>query len=192
MVNIVLYGPPGSGKGTQSRRLQEKYGFVHLSTGDLCRQEIEKQTPEGLLAKKLIDGGNFFPHELAYRMVEKFLDVNIDARGIVYDGFPRDVLQVDVFREMLEKRGACVDLVVELVVEKEELIDRLLKRGESSGRADDSGRDVIEKRLEIYNRVTAPIADPYKSEGVYRPIDGMGSEQQILDRICQQVDEVIK
>jgi adenylate kinase len=183
MLNIILFGPPGSGKGTQSSLLQEKYGLIHLSTGDVCREEIKRATPEGLEAKRLIDGGNFFPDKLAYRIVEKFLDANEGAKGFVFDGMPRHVGQIDVFDTMLAKRNSVVDVVVELKVEEEELIQRLLKRGESSGRPDDSGREVIEKRLRIYDEVTAPIAKRYKEKGVYYSLDAMGSLDDVLERI---------
>ncbi len=183
MLNIILFGPPGSGKGTQSKMLQEKYGLIHLSTGDVCREEIKLATPEGLEAKRLIDGGNFFPDKLAYRIVEKFLDSNNTAKGFVYDGMPRHEGQIEVFDEMLSKRNGVIDIVIELKVEEEELIQRLLKRGESSGRLDDSGREVIEKRLRIYDDVTAPIAKRYKERGVYHSIDALGSLNNVLDRI---------
>jgi len=191
MHNIVIFGPPGSGKGTQSGKVQDKYGIIHLSTGDICRQEIQKETPEGLLAKKLIDGGNFFPDDLAYKMVEKFLTTNADSKGFVYDGMPRHVGQVEAFDQMLDKRESQVDLVLELKVEEEELIQRLLKRGESSGRPDDSGREVIVKRLRIYDDVTAPLADVYKSKGLYQAIDGMGTEEEIFSRICNAIENVM-
>ena len=187
MLNIVLFGPPGSGKGTQSKLLQQKFDLIHLSTGDVCREEIKKATPEGLEAKRLIDGGNFFPDKLAYRIVEKFLDYNNGAKGFVYDGMPRHVGQIEVFAEMLAKRNSGVDLVVELQVEKEELIQRLLKRGESSGRPDDSGREVIEKRLRIYEDVTAPIANQYREQGVYHSVNAMGTVEEVLDRISQLI-----
>jgi len=188
MLNIVLFGPPGSGKGTQSKLLQEKYQLIHLSTGDVCREEIKRATPEGLEAKRLIDGGNFFPDELAYRIVEKFLDHHKGVKGFVYDGIPRHVGQISVFADVLDKRNSVVDLVVEIKVEKEELIQRLLRRGESSGRPDDSCREVIEKRLRIYDEVTAPIADSYRKQGIYQSLDGMGSMKEILERISQLIE----
>lgn len=191
MLNIILFGPPGSGKGTQSKLLQERFGLVHLSTGDVCREEIKKATPEGLEAKRLIDGGNFFPDRLAYRIVEKFLDENASAKGFIYDGMPRHVGQVPVFGEMLQKRNAKVDLVIEMKVDEEELIQRLLKRGESSGRPDDSGREVIEKRLRIYDDVTAPIAEEYKSQGVYHEFDAMGSMEDVLLRLANLVESCL-
>lgn len=191
MLNIILFGPPGSGKGTQSKLLQERFGLVHLSTGDVCREEIKKATPEGLEAKRLIDGGNFFPDRLAYRIVEKFLDENANAKGFIYDGMPRHVGQVPVFGEMLQKRNAKVDLVIEMKVDEEELIQRLLKRGESSGRPDDSGREVIEKRLRIYDDVTAPIAEEYKSQGVYHEFDAMGSMEDVLLRLANLVESCL-
>jgi len=191
MLNIVLFGSPGSGKGTQSLLLQENYGLIHLSTGDICREEIERKTDDGLLAKKLIDGGNFFPDDLAYRMVESFLDKNTDAKGFIYDGIPRHIGQIPVFANMLAKRGGKVDLVVELGVEDQELIERLLERGKDSGRPDDSGKEVIEKRLGIYKEVTAPIANEYKKQGVYKYIDGTGSLNQVQLRIQSAVNSVL-
>lgn len=188
MLNIILFGPPGSGKGTQSKLLQEKFNFIHLSTGDVCREEIKKATPEGLEAKRLIDGGNFFPDKLAYRIVEKFIDFHSQAIGFVYDGMPRHEGQIPVFSDMLAKRNSIVDIVVELKVEEEELIQRLLKRGETSGRPDDSGREVIEKRLRIYDNVTAPIADQYQKEGVYHSVDAMGTTEEVLERISLLIE----
>lgn len=189
MVNIIMFGPPGSGKGTQSKLLQEKFNLIHLSTGDVCREEIKLATPEGLEAKRLIDGGNFFPDKLAYRIVEKFLDQNSKARGIVYDGIPRHVGQTEHFDEMLANRQGVVDLVIELIVDEEILIQRLLKRGESSGRPDDSGREVIVKRLRIYDDVTAPIADYYKKQDLYYTVDGMGSLSEVSERIAILVEK---
>ncbi|MGQ1908742.1 adenylate kinase [Marinifilum sp. RC60d5] len=188
MLNIILFGPPGSGKGTQSKLLQKKFDFIHLSTGDVCREEIKKATPEGLEAKRLIDGGNFFPDKLAYRIVEKFLDFHNQAKGFVYDGMPRHEGQIPVFADMLAKRNSSVDIVVELKVEEEELIQRLLKRGETSGRPDDSGREVIEKRLRIYDNVTAPIAVQYQKEGVYHSVDAMGTTEEVLERISLLIE----
>lgn len=184
-----MFGPPGSGKGTQSKLLQEKFNLIHLSTGDVCREEIKFATPEGLEAKRLIDGGNFFPDKLAYRIVEKFLDQHADSRGIVYDGIPRHIGQTDRFAEMLAERKGNVDLVIELKVEEETLIQRLLLRGESSGRPDDSGRDVILKRLRIYDDVTAPLADFYKKQDLYHAVDGTGSLSEVFERIAVLVEK---
>jgi adenylate kinase len=191
MLNVVLFGPPGSGKGTQSKLLEKKFGLVHLSTGDVCREEIKKASPEGLEAKRLIDGGNFFPDRLAYRIVEKFIENNSNAKGFVYDGIPRHVGQVPVFADMLAKRNACVDIVVELKVDEEELIQRLLKRGETSGRPDDGGREVIEKRLRIYDDVTAPIAEEYKKAGLYFNVNAMGTTNEVLERISLLIEKQI-
>lgn len=189
MVNIIMFGPPGSGKGTQSKLLQERFNLIHLSTGDVCREEIKHATPEGLEAKRLIDGGNFFPDKLAYRIVEKFLDQNSKARGIVYDGIPRHIGQTEHFAEMLGGRQGKVDLVIELKVDEEILIQRLLKRGESSGRPDDNGREVIVKRLRIYDDVTAAIADYYKKQDIYFIVDGIGSFSEVSERIAVLVEK---
>jgi len=190
MLNIIMFGPPGSGKGTQSKLLQEKFNLIHLSTGDVCRDEMSHATPEGLEAKRLIDGGNFFPDKLAYRIVEKFLDQHSEEGGVVYDGIPRHLGQVETFAEMLAKRNGRVDLVVELKVEEENLIQRLLERGKSSGRPDDSGRDVILKRLRIYDEVTSPIADYYKKQNLYHAVDGMGTLSEVFERIAVLVKKV--
>ena len=185
-----MFGPPGSGKGTQSKLLEERFNLIHLSTGDVCREEIKLATPEGLEAKRLIDGGNFFPDKLAYRIVEKFLNQNSKARGIVYDGIPRHIGQTEHFAEMLDKRQGYVDFVIELKVDEEVLVQRLLKRGKSSGRLDDSGRDVIVKRLRIYDNLTAPIAEYYKTLNLYFTVDGMGTLSEVSERIASLVEKV--
>ncbi len=190
MYNIILFGPPGSGKGTQSKLLAEKFGFIHLSTGDVCREEIKQGTPEGLEAKRLIDGGNFFPDALAYKIVQKFLDKHSRAEGIIYDGMPRNINQIPVFADMLAKQQGKVDLAVELAAGKEEVIQRLLKRGETSGRPDDSERSIIEKRLRIYEEVTAPIAEYYKNLGVFHQIDASGTPAQVLERLAALIKKI--
>lgn len=184
MINIILFGPPGSGKGTQSKFLEEKFSLVHLSTGDICRNEIDNKTPEGVEAKRLIDGGNFFPDELAYKMLEKFLDKNNDSLGFIYDGIPRHVGQVPVFADILKNRKAKVDYVIELNLDDDKLIERLLLRGKSSGRKDDGSREIIQKRLNIYKDVTKPIACMYADQGIYHEINGEGSMQEVFSRIC--------
>ncbi len=187
MHNIILFGSPGAGKGTQSALLEKTFGYIHLSTGDVCREEIKQGTPEGLEAKRLIDGGNFFPDELAYKIVQKFLDKHSNAKGIIFDGIPRNTNQISVFADMLAKQQGKVDLAIELVADQEELIKRLLKRGETSGRADDSERSIIEKRLKIYQEVTAPIAQYYKQQGVFHQIDATGTPAEVLDRLASLI-----
>ncbi len=190
MYNIVLFGSPGAGKGTQSKLLVEKFDYIHLSTGDVCREEIKQGTPEGLEAKRLIDEGNFFPDELAYKIVQKFLDKNSGAKGIIFDGIPRNTEQIPVFVDMLAKQQGKVDLAIELVADKEEVIQRLLKRGETSGRLDDRERSIIEKRLKIYEEVTAPISVYYKSQGVLHQVDAMGTPAQVLERLAALIKEL--
>ncbi len=188
MRNIVLFGAPGSGKGTQAKLLQKRFGFIHLSTGDVCRAEIKKESPEGLHAKKLIDAGFFFPDQLAYQIVKKFIDANKTAQGFIYDGIPRHIGQVPEFENILNERNAKVDLAIELKADENELVKRLLTRGETSGRPDDFEQEIIEKRLQIYHETTAPIAKAYQKAGIYFSINGMGSVNKIFLDIVSLID----
>jgi adenylate kinase len=188
MLNIVLFGPPGAGKGTQAAKLLEKYQLVHLSTGDILRSELAAKTTLGLEAKKYMDKGELVPDSVVIGMIESKIDSNTDAKGFIFDGFPRTTAQAKALDEMLEKKNIAITMMLALEVEKEELIKRLLLRGKDSGRADDQDRSVIENRIRVYNSETAPVQDFYESQGKYKGIHGMGTIDDIFDRLCDVID----
>ncbi len=188
MLNIVLFGPPGAGKGTQAAKLLEKYQLVHLSTGDILRSELASQTTLGLKAKKFMEKGELVPDSVVIGMIESKIDSTLSARGFIFDGFPRTTAQAQALDEMLEKKSTPITMMLALEVEKEELIKRLLLRGKNSGRADDRDRSVIKNRIKVYNNETAPVQGFYESQGKYKGIQGMGSINDIFVRLCEAVD----
>lgn len=189
MLNIVLFGPPGAGKGTQSQYIIEKYNLIHLATGDMLRAEISEKTQMGLEAKKFIDKGQLVPDETVIGMIAHKLEKHSNASGFVFDGFPRTTVQAAKLDEMLQKHGAPISLMISLEVGKDELIARLLNRGKISGRTDDQSKSTIRRRLEVYNTETLPVMDYYKKQGKYREIYGMGTIEEIFQRICKVIDE---
>ena len=188
MLNLVLFGPPGAGKGTQSQKLIEKYHLVHLSTGDILRNEITNGTQLGLEAKKLMDQGILVPDEVVIGMISNKLDANKDAKGFIFDGFPRTVAQAEALDALLDSKNTTISGMVALEVNDQELEARLLNRGKESGRADDANPEIIRKRIEEYNFKTAPVANYYKSQGKYVSINGIGSIDEIFDGICEVTD----
>lgn len=192
MLNIVLFGPPGSGKGTQSTTLIEKYNLVHLSTGDILRGEIAAQTPLGLEAKKKMDKGELVPNEVVIGMIGNKLSANPKANGFIFDGFPRTTAQAEALDKLLTEKGTSITVMLALEVEKDELVKRLLNRGKDSGRADDQDINVIENRIAVYNKETAVVADYYKKQGKFTPIHGMGAVSEIFDRLCAAIDKAKK
>ncbi|NJK98502.1 MAG: adenylate kinase [Bacteroidetes bacterium] len=190
MLNIVLFGPPGSGKGTQSTTLIEKYKLVHLSTGDILRGEIAGQTPLGLEAKKKMDKGELVPDEVVIGMIGNKLAANPSANGFIFDGFPRTTAQAEALDNLLKGKGTAITLMLALDVEKDELVKRLLNRGKDSGRADDQNIDVIENRIAVYNKETAVVADYYKKQDKFHLIPGMGDVSEIFSRLCAAIDKV--
>jgi adenylate kinase len=190
MLNVVIFGPPGSGKGTQSERIIEKYGLTHISTGDILRKEINDGTELGKLAKSLIDKGQLIPNETIIEILEKKLDNLHNTRGVIYDGFPRTVEQAVALKKMLNSKGQDVNIMLNLEVDRDELIDRLLKRGQISGRSDDN-LETIEKRIKVYEDQTAPVIDFYKNEKTYHPIKGTGEIDAIFGRITEAIDGVV-
>jgi adenylate kinase len=188
MLNIVLFGPPGAGKGTQSQKLIEKYQLVHLSTGDILRSEIQRGTELGLKAKGLIDAGILVPDEVVIGMIDSKLSQNKEARGFIFDGFPRTVPQAIALDELLKKRDLAISGMIALSVDSEELTKRLLKRGEDSGRADDQNEGLIRTRINEYQTKTAPVADYYSKQNKYREVYGIGEIDEIFNKICSIID----
>ena len=189
MLNIVIFGAPGSGKGTQSERIVEKYGINHISTGDVLRAEIKNGTELGKTAKGYIDQGQLIPDELMIDILASVFDSFKDSKGVIFDGFPRTIAQAEALKKMLAERGQDVSVMVDLDVPKEELMVRLIKRGKDSGRADDN-EETIKKRLHVYHSQTAPLIDWYKNEKKYQHINGLGTMEGIFAEICEAVDKL--
>ncbi|MBC7759964.1 MAG: adenylate kinase [Phormidesmis sp. FL-bin-119] len=189
MLNLVLFGPPGAGKGTQSERLIQKYNLVHLSTGDILRGEITQGTELGLEAKKLMDQGILVPDEVVIGMISNKLDLNKDADGFIFDGFPRTVAQAEALDNLLKSKSSHISGMVALVVDNAELEKRLLNRGKNSGRPDDANPEVIRKRIFEYNSKTAPVANYYKDQKKFTSINGIGTVDEIFTTICNVVDD---
>ena len=188
MLNIVLFGGPGSGKGTQSARLIDKYGLYHISTGEVLRDHISRGTELGKLADALISKGNLIPDDLMIRILDHELDLHAkDANGVIFDGFPRTIPQAEALEELLAKRGAKVDAVIGLEVPEEELITRLINRGRESGRADDN-EEVIKKRLDVYHRQTEPLKAHYLQKDQYIPVQGVGVVDEIFANITRDLE----
>lgn len=191
MFNLVLFGPPGSGKGTQSDRLVEKYGLIHLSTGNLLREEISNKTPLGKEAKKFIDHGQLVPDEVVIAMVSSFFDKHKDATGFLFDGFPRTVAQAQALDKLLTLKKTDIAVVLALDVTEAELINRLLNRGKTSGRSDDNDENVIKKRFAVYTNETSPVADYYKKSRKFKSIHGEGSVDEINAALRQAIDKAM-
>ena len=189
MLNIVIFGAPGSGKGTQSERIVEKYGINYISTGDVLRAEIKNGTELGKTAKGYIDQGQLIPDELMIDILASVFDSFKDSKGVIFDGFPRTIAQAEALKKMLAERGQDVSVMVDLDVPEEELMVRLIKRGKDSGRADDN-EETIKKRLHVYHSQTAPLIDWYKNEKKYQHINGLGTMEGIFAEICEAVDKL--
>ena len=189
MLNIVIFGAPGSGKGTQSERIVEKYGINHISTGDVLRAEIKNGTELGKTAKGYIDQGQLIPDELMIDILASVFDSFKDSKGVIFDGFPRTIAQAEALKKMLAERGQDVSVMLDLEVPEEELMVRLIKRGKDSGRADDN-EETIKKRLHVYHSQTAPLIDWYKNEKKYQHINGLGTMEGIFAEICEAIDKL--
>ena len=189
MLNIVIFGAPGSGKGTQSERIVEKNGINHISTGDVLRAEIKNGTELGKTAKGYIDQGQLIPDELMIDILASVFDSFKDSKGVIFDGFPRTIAQAEALKKMLAERGQDVSVMVDLEVPEDELMVRLIKRGKDSGRADDN-EETIKKRLHVYHSQTAPLIDWYKNEKKYQHINGLGTMEGIFAEICEAIDKL--
>ena len=188
MKNIVIFGAPGSGKGTQSEKMIQKYGFGHISTGDVLRDQIKRGTELGKTAKSYIDNGQLIPDDLMVSILADVYDgFGKDYKGVIFDGFPRTIPQAEALKEMLAKRGHKVAAMIELDVPEDELMKRLILRGQQSGRSDDN-EETIKKRLTVYHNQTAPLIEWYEKEGIHHHINGLGELDRIFADICAVID----
>lgn len=190
MINLILFGPPGSGKGTQAAKLVEKYGLVHISTGDLFRYEIGNDTPLGLEAKSYMEKGELVPDSVTIGMLKNKVEKHPEAKGFIFDGFPRTIPQCEALDSFLTERNETVSALIALDVDDEEIVQRLLLRGKTSGRKDDANEEVIRNRIEVYKKETSPVFDYYAQSGKSMKIQGIGSIEDIFGRLCAAIDEL--
>ncbi len=190
MLNLVLFGPPGAGKGTQAEYLIESFNLTHLSTGDLLRSELAAGTSLGKEAKRYMDKGELVPDEVVIGMIKGKLESMQDSNGFIFDGFPRTVEQAKALDDLLNANGTPISAMLSLEVEKQELINRLLSRGKDSGRADDQDESIIENRINVYNQKTSPLIEYYKKQGKHYGINGMGSIDEIAGRLRETVEKL--
>ena len=191
MLNLVLFGPPGAGKGTQATRLVEKYHLVHLSTGDIFRSNIKEGTDLGLLAKSYIDKGALVPDEVTIGMLEAEVNSNSNAKGFIFDGFPRTSAQAEALDAFLSSKDTEVSSMLALEVDENELITRLLERGKSSGRADDQDAGIIKNRIQVYENETAVLKTYYANQNKFFGIEGLGSIESITLGLCKAIDTLV-
>lgn len=188
MLNLILFGPPGAGKGTQSEKIIAKYNLIHLSTGDLLRSEIQAGTELGLKAKTLMDQGILVPDEVVIGMIDNKLKEHRSAAGFIFDGFPRTVKQAEALDNLLASYNEGISVMVALSVDDDELLARLLNRGKTSGRPDDQNEELIAKRIQEYNSKTKPVADYYQEQGKFVAINGIGEIDYIFDEISNAIE----
>lgn len=189
MLNLVLFGPPGAGKGTQSEFLIQKYNLVHLSTGNLLRAEIAHGTDLGLRAKSLMDAGILVPDEVVIGMIGNKLKENPEAAGFIFDGFPRTVAQAEALDNLMAENGTAITCMVALEVDNDELTRRLLDRGKTSGRPDDQDEALIRRRVQEYNEKTRPVADYYAAQGKFSAVNGIGAIDDISQHLCTEIEK---
>ncbi len=190
MFNIVIFGAPGSGKGTQSDLIIKKYDLIHLSTGDLLRKEKSKNTELGKQISLLIDNGNLVPDDMIQQMVKQFVLDNKTAEGFIFDGFPRTTSQAEWLDSMLSELNEEVSLMLALEVEEEELKKRIMLRGKQSGRADDANEEIVANRIKVYKERTKPVMNYYKQQDKFYGVKGMGSIEEIFDNVCSTLNKL--
>lgn len=191
MLNIVLFGPPGAGKGTQSEKLIAKYNLTHLSTGDLFRKNISEGTELGKKAQSYMDAGNLVPDEVVIGMVEDKVRNTTDSNGFIFDGFPRTVAQAEALDKIMEANGSPITLMLSLNVDENELLSRLLNRGKDSGRPDDQDPEKIKNRFAVYHKETAPVAGYYENQGKLNTIHGIGGIEAIFNKLAETIDTFV-
>lgn len=190
MINIILFGPPGSGKGTQAKNIVEKYNLLHISTGDLFRYEMGNDTPLGLKAKEYISKGELVPDEITIGMLKNKVNDNPDVKGYIFDGFPRTIPQAEALDEFLEGKDDQISLLLAMEVDDDEIVKRILHRGKTSGRADDNDESIIRNRISVYNAETSQVYDYYDKKGKSVSISGIGTIDEIFERIAKEIDKV--
>lgn len=190
MLNIILFGPPGAGKGTQSARLIEKYNLVHLSTGDILRGEVAAKTPLGLEAKQLMDKGILVSDNIVIGMIDAKISKHLGGNGFIFDGFPRTLPQAESLDKLLAKHSTSITMTLALEVNEKELFHRISLRGKSSGRADDQDEATFKKRMSVYNNETSPLKDFYKAQHKLRQVNGMGEIDDIFKALCAEIDKI--
>jgi adenylate kinase len=188
MLNLILFGPPGSGKGTQAEKLVAKYRLLHISTGDLFRYEMSHNTELGLLAKSYIAKGELVPDAVTIGMLRKRVEANPDVKGYIFDGFPRTVPQAEALDKLLVEKHQTISALVELTVDEDEIVKRILLRGKNSGRSDDNDESIVRKRIQVYRKETTPVADYYGQFGKSLTVEGIGSIDGIFKKLCKTID----
>ena len=188
MLNIILFGAPGCGKGTQAQRLAEHYDLYHISTGEVIRDEIANGTELGKSMQEYIAAGKLAPDSIVIGMIRNYMNDHKDAAGNIFDGFPRTTAQAEIFDTMLQEINSKVDVMIFMDVPEEELVKRILLRGKDSGRKDDASEDVIRNRIEIYRQQTAIVADHYTKQQKYSEINGLGTMDEVFERLCEVID----
>lgn len=190
MINLILFGPPGSGKGTQAVKLVERYNLVHISTGDLFRYEMGNNTPLGIKAKEFMAKGELVPDEVTIGMLRNKVEAHPDAKGFIFDGFPRTIPQAAALDALLQSMQEHITGLISLHVEDEEIVRRIVLRGQSSGRPDDTDESVIRKRIDVYKETTTPVYDYYAQMHRSHTVEGVGSIETIFERLCKVIDEI--
>jgi len=188
--NLILFGPPGSGKGTQAKILEKKFGFLQISTGDLFRYELGNNTPLGQEARSYMDKGQLVPDAVTVGMLKNKLEMHPDVNGYIFDGFPRTIPQSEALDELLAERGEKVDILISLIVDDEEIVTRLLERGKTSGRADDANEEVIRERINVYKSETAPVYNYYDQKNLSTEVEGIGSIEEINERLSRLIKKI--
>lgn len=188
MINLILFGPPGSGKGTQAAKLVDRYGLLHISTGDLFRYEMGNNTPLGQEAKSYINKGELVPDSVTIGMLRNKVEANPQVQGYIFDGFPRNIAQSEALDQLLAEKNTAVSKLIMLEVADDEIVARLLNRGKTSGRTDDTDEAIIRNRIEVYKSETSPVFEYYAAEGKAIKLNGVGEIEEIFQRLCQEVD----